>query len=52
MFDRMIKCVYFRLEWEGSILRGSAALQRLEQERLSQLADKSTQYLNVMKTNR
>ena len=48
----LILCHFFRLEWEGSILRGSSALHKLEEERLTQLADKAGQYLAVMKANR
>jgi len=47
-----IKTERSRLDWECSIFRGSSGLRRLEQERLEQLADKATQYLNVMKENR
>ena len=41
-----------RLDWEGSLSRGSSALQRLEEERLTQLSSKAKQYLAVMKENR
>jgi len=47
-----IKTERSRLDWEGSIVRGSCALRRLEEERLSQLSDKASQYLTVMKENR
>ena len=40
------------MDWEGSIVRGSSALRRLEEERSSQLANKAKQYLTLMKENR
>ena len=41
-----------RLEWEGSIVRGSSALKRLEEERLTQLANQAKQYITLMEEYR
>lgn len=41
-----------RLEWESSIVKGSATLRRLEEERLAQLANRAEQYLTIMEESR
>ena len=40
------------MEWEGSIVRGSSALKRLEEERLGQLANQAKQYITLMEEYR